>query len=340
MTLATGSRLGPYEILSAIGAGGMGEVYRARDTRLKREVAIKILPEKFLTDPERVGRFEREARAASALSDPHIVTVFDIGEENRIHYFVTEIVEGSDLRGLLDRERLPIRKTLDLAHQIASGLAAAHEKGIVHRDLKPANILITKAGVAKIGDFGLAKLTETKETVTSQMPTSDHMATTDGAVMGTVAYMSPEQARGVGVDFRSDQFSFGSILFEMLTGKRAFEKETPHQTFAGILEDDPPPLSRLNPSIPGSLCWIVERCLAKDPDDRYGSTRDLARDLEHIQSHPSEPSVDARRKPSVHAGAVWATVLALAVIFAVVLFQTRSRHGSIGSLAVLPFSNV
>ncbi|MGH9441288.1 MAG: serine/threonine-protein kinase, partial [Thermoanaerobaculia bacterium] len=205
-------------MISPLGAGGMGEVYRARDTRLGREVAVKVLPEEFARDPERLRRFEGEARAASALSDPHIVTIFDVGAEGRLHYFAGELVEGSDLRRLLDGGAVPIRKALDLAEQIASGLSAAHEKGIVHRDLKPENVLLSKSGLAKIADFGLAKLTETGGSGISQLPTSDGRQTSAGVVMGTVGYMSPEQASGRSVDFRSDQFAFGSILYELLTG--------------------------------------------------------------------------------------------------------------------------
>src|SRR5690349_18089411 len=190
----------------------MGEVYRARDTRLGREVAVKVLPEEFAKDPDRLRRFEGEARAASALSDPHIVTVFDVGQEGGISWFATELVDGTDLRAILG-EPLPVRKVVDLAEQIAEGLAAAHEKGIVHRDLKPENVLIGRSGLAKIADFGLAKLTEPNRDSVSQLPTSDGHRTSAGVVMGTVPYMSPEQARGTELDFRSDQFAFGSVVY-------------------------------------------------------------------------------------------------------------------------------
>jgi len=287
LTLPAGSRLGPYEILSPLGAGGMGEVYRARDTRLGREVAVKVLPPAFAGDPDRLVRFEREARAASALSDPHIVAVYDVGREGGTNYFVSELVEGSDLRTRLETGGLPTRKALELAEQIASGLAAAHEKGIVHRDLKPENILITRSGAAKIADFGLAKLTDPADTGVSELPTSDGHRTSAGIVMGTVSYMSPEQARGSAVDFRSDQFSFGSILYEMLTGKHAFKRESAPETLSAIIREDPRPIAEFVPESPAPVAWIVERCLAKEPSERFASTRDLARDIASIRQHLS-----------------------------------------------------
>ena len=280
----TGSRLGPYEILSPLGAGGMGEVYRARDTRLGREVAIKVLPDEFARDPERLRRFEGEARAASALSDPHIVTVFDVGEEAGVSWFATELVEGTDLRAILG-EPLPVRKVVDLAEQIAEGLAAAHEKGIVHRDLKPENVLINRSGLAKIADFGLAKLTEPSRESVSQLPTSDGHRTSAGVVMGTVPYMSPEQARGSDVDFRSDQFALGSILYEMITGQSAFHRGNAAETMASILREEAPALPA---STPAPLRWIVERCLSKEREGRYGATSDLHRDLRGLREHWSE----------------------------------------------------
>ena len=284
MTLAAGTRLGPYEILSPIGAGGMGEVYRARDPRLGRDVAIKVLPEDFAADPERLRRFESEARSASSLSDPHIVTVFDVGAERGLHYFACELVEGSDVRRVLDAGPPTVRKTLDLAEQIASGLAAAHEKGIVHRDLKPENILLTRSGLAKIADFGLAKLTESGGSGISQLPTTDGHQTSAGVVMGTVGYMSPEQAGGQRVDFRSDQFAFGSILYELLTGRPPFRRATAAETMTAILREEPESLSALAPKTPAPLVWVIERCLSKEPSNRYAATRDLAHDLGRIRT--------------------------------------------------------
>jgi len=285
MTLAPGIRLGPYEILGLLGSGGMGEVYRARDTRLGRDVAIKVLPDELARDPERLRRFEGESRAASALSDPHIVTVFDVGEDRGVSWIATELVEGTDLRALLGSDPLPLRRTIDLAEQIASGLAAAHERGIVHRDLKPENVLVAKSGLAKIADFGLAKVAVSPGGRVSELPTTDGHSTAAGIVMGTVAYMSPEQARGAPVDFRSDQFAFGAILHEMLTGRAAFHRGNPAETMAAILREDPAPLPT---SVPAPLRWIVERCLSKDRESRYGATSDLHRDLRSLREHWSE----------------------------------------------------
>jgi len=294
LSLSSGTRLGPYEILSPLGAGGMGEVYKAKDTRLGRDVAIKVLSNAIASSPEHLRRFEQEARSASALSDPHIVTVHDVGDQDGVHYFASELVEGGDLRTRLGGEPLPIKKTLEIAEQIASGLASAHEKGITHRDLKPENILMTKAGTAKIADFGLAKLAETPDSGLSQMPTIDRIQTTEGVVMGTISYMSPEQAAGRRIDYRSDQFSFGLILYEMLTGKLAFKKETNGETLAAILRDEPRPVAELNPAVPAPLVWIVERCLAKDPDERYASTRDLAREIANVRRHVSDVTSASR----------------------------------------------
>jgi len=287
VSLPAEARLGPYEILSSLGAGGMGEVYRARDTRLGREVAVKVLPEEFAKDPDRLRRFEGEARAASALSDPHIVTVFDVGQEGGISWFATELVDGTDLRAILG-EPLPVRKVVDLAEQIAEGLAAAHDKGIVHRDLKPENVLIGRSGLAKIADFGLAKLTEPNRDSVSQLPTSDGHRTSAGVVMGTVPYMSPEQARGTELDFRSDQFAFGSVVYEMLTGKTAFRRGSHAETLSAILREEPEPIAAAAPTTPAPLRWLVERCLSKEPELRYASTADLRRDLQAIREHLSE----------------------------------------------------
>ncbi|HEY6050682.1 MAG TPA: serine/threonine-protein kinase [Thermoanaerobaculia bacterium] len=285
MPIAPGSRLGPYEILAPIGAGGMGEVYRARDTRLARSVAIKVLPEALSGDPERAARFEREARSASALSHAHVVAVYDVGRSEDRLYLVTEIVEGGDLRSHLSGERLSLRRVVELAAQIASGLAAAHEQGVVHRDLKPENVLIGRNGEAKVGDFGLAKLTERPNGSSSELPTTDGLKTSEGIVMGTLSYMSQEQARGETVDFRSDQFAFGSLLYEMLSGRPSFRRSSAAETLSAIMRDEPEPLRRLDPAIPPTVAWIVERCLAKEPRDRYGSTRDLASDLALAGKH-------------------------------------------------------
>jgi eukaryotic-like serine/threonine-protein kinase len=332
MSLSSGARLGPYEVLSPLGAGGMGEVYRARDTRLGRTVAIKILPEAVAGHPERVSRFEREARSASALTDPHVVSVFDVGHEGDAFYFVTEIVEGGSLREQLARSALPLRRALDLAGQIASGLAAAHEQGIVHRDLKPENVLLTKSGDAKISDFGLAKLTDQSSEPDSHLPTSDGLKTSEGIVLGTVSYMSPEQARGAALDFRSDQFAFGSVFYEMLSGRPAFHRPSAAETLSAIMRDEPPPLRFVEPGIPANVAWIVERCLAKEPGGRYASTRDLALELQLAADRLSDPesrlvspSPAPRRRPAALPWILAAAGLAAAAAMGAAWLLSR-RH--------------
>ena len=288
MAVRKGTRLGPYEVLAPLGSGGMGEVYRARDDRLGREVAIKVLPADLSSDAERLKRFEKEARSASALNHPNIVTIHDIGSFEGVSYIAMERVEGETLRKLLAGGALPVKKLLPIATQIADGLAKAHEAGIVHRDLKPENVMVTNDGLVKILDFGLAKLTATGSGSGegSKLPTMT--GTTPGVVMGTVGYMSPEQASGAAVDFRSDQFCFGSVLYEMVTGKTAFQGKTPIDVLGAILNEEPQSIAALNPRIPAPLRWIVERCLAKESRNRYASTEDLARELATVRDHLSE----------------------------------------------------
>jgi hypothetical protein len=288
--LSAGVRLGPYDVLSRLGAGGMGEVWRARDARLQRDVAVKVLPSELSTDAGRLKRFEKEARSASALNHPNIVTIYDIGQSDSVSYIAMELVEGKTLRELLFAGPLPIKRVLSIAAQVAEGLARAHEAGIVHRDLKPENVMVTKDGLVKILDFGLAKLTYTGADSGEGTNIPTETGTGAGVVLGTVGYMSPEQAGGQPVDFRSDQFSFGSILYELLTGRRAFQKKSGAQTLAAIIEQEPEPIAALNPQTPGPLRWIVERGLAKDPEERYGTTRDLARELATVRDHLSEVS--------------------------------------------------
>jgi eukaryotic-like serine/threonine-protein kinase len=288
VTLATGTKLGPYEILSPIGAGGMGEVYRAKDPRLGREVAIKVLPASLANDAERLRRFEQEARSASALNHPNIVTIHEIGSFDSTPYLAMELIEGMSLRELLASGSLPTKRLLDAAVQIAEGLSKAHSAGIVHRDLKPENVMVTKDGYVKLLDFGLAKLFAAPQEQITGVPTAIQQETQPGTVMGTVGYMSPEQASGRPADFRSDQFALGSILYEMATGKRAFQRGTGAQTLAAIIQEEPEPIAQVNPRAPAPLRWIVERCLAKDPDERYASTRDLARDLKSVREHIGE----------------------------------------------------
>jgi serine/threonine protein kinase len=295
MTIPARTRLGPYELLGSLGAGGMGEVYRARDTRLQREVAVKVLPAKLSSDAARLQRFEREARSASALNHPNIVTIHEVGQSDSTSFIVMELVDGKTLRELLYAGPLPLRKLLSIAAQVADGLAKAHASGIVHRDLKPENVMVTSDGFVKILDFGLAKLThpDSDRGQTEQAPTIPG-GTEPGVVMGTVGYMSPEQAAGQRVDFRSDQFSLGSILYEMATGKRAFERATRPEILTAIIREEPEPIAALNSKAPSQLRWIVERCLAKEPQDRYAATEDLARDLATLREHVSDLSGEAR----------------------------------------------
>ncbi len=287
MPLPPGTKLGPYEIVSALGAGGMGEVYRARDARLGREVAVKVLPASFAADPERLRRFEQEARAVAALNHPNILAIFDIGQHGETQYLVSELLEGETLRDVLRRGVLSHRKAVDYAVQIAHGLGAAHEKDIAHRDLKPDNIFITRDGHVKILDFGLAK------SVKAAVPNSQtSMATMTGAapatdvgtVVGTAGYMSPEQVRGAQVDCRTDIFSFGAVLYEMLCGQRAFQRETTAETMTAILKEDPPELMESGRQIPLGLDRIVRHCLEKSPAQRFQSARDLAFDLESLST--------------------------------------------------------
>ncbi len=287
-----GRSLGQYRITASIGAGGMGEVYRATDARLGRDVAIKVLPAATSADPERRQRFEQEARAASALNHPNILTVYDIGEADGTTYIAMELVEGKTLREILaSEEAVPTKRLLDIAVQTAEGLAKAHAAGIVHRDLKPENLMVSRDGYVKILDFGLAKLTETIREDASVLPTAIAAATQPGTVMGTAGYMSPEQASGQPVDFRSDQFTFGAILYEMATGRRAFQRKTGAETLVAIIREEPESLGQLAPKAPPPVRWIVERLLAKDPEERYASTKDLARDLKSVRDHLSETSV-------------------------------------------------
>ncbi len=296
MALASGSNLGPYLVLGPLGVGGMGEVYRARDTRLDRAVAIKILPASFSADSERLRRFEQEARAASALNHPNIITIYELGHEGAVHYIVMELVEGKTLRDLLASDRQPMRKVLQIATQVADGLTKAHEAGIAHRDLKPENLMVSNDGFVKILDFGLAKLTLPRF---SSSDSSTEGATPYGVVVGTPGYMSPEQASGDAPDFRSDQFSFGLVLYEMVTGKRPFLRPTTAETMVAILREPFAPVGAQNRDAPAPLCWAIERCLAKEPDKRYVSTRELARELCAIRDRFSEkPQKQIEARPS------------------------------------------
>jgi predicted ATPase len=282
MTLPPGTRLGPYEVLSPLGTGGMGEVYFAKDSRLEREVALKILPPEVGSDPDRHRRFEEEARAASALNHPNIITVYDIGASGATSFIAMELVRGKTLRELINDGPLPVRRLIALGSQIAEGLSTAHEAGVVHRDLKPENVMVTREGLVKILDFGLAKRTPARAANASSVGT-EVQGTEPGTVMGTAGYMSPEQAIGQPLDFRSDQFSLGAVLYEMATGRRAFGRRSVPETLTAILREEPEPLAAAAPATPAPLCWIIERCLAKDPEERYASSRDLARDISTVR---------------------------------------------------------
>ena len=279
MPLPPGSRLGPYEIVSPLGAGGMGEVYRARDPRLGRDVAVKILPDALADDPEHLNRFEREARAVAALSHPNVLAIFDVGD-GEVPFLVTELLEGETLRPLLDRGALSARKAVDLGMQLVAGLAAAHDRGLVHRDLKPANVFVTTGGQVKILDFGLARevgaLSGPAEAITRPQ-------TVRGTVLGTLGYMAPEQLRGLDADTRSDIFACGAILYEMLTGRRAFRGESPADTIGAILKD-PPASLQFPPGTPPALASLVRRSLEKDPSLRYQSARELLSALELLST--------------------------------------------------------
>jgi hypothetical protein len=320
MSLAPGSRLGPYEIVAAIGAGGMGEVYRARDTRLGRDVAVKVLPEGFTGDPDRRARFEREAKAIAALSHPNILAIFDVGTDDGQMYAVTELLEGQSLRDRLSAGVLPVRKSVEVTVQIARGLAAAHDRGIVHRDLKPENVFLLTGGQVKILDFGLAR-----QMPTATGSTETGVAATDpGTVMGTVGYMAPEQVRGQAVDARTDLFALGAVLYEALTGRRAFKRATAAETMTAILNDDPPDLSATRTDLPAALDRIVRHCLEKNPAERFQTALDVAFALETLTggSTASQPSIPAsaraatvERKPVL----AWslATAACLVAAFAV-----------------------
>src|SRR5947209_2174914 len=351
MSLTTGTKLGPYEIVAPLGAGGMGEVYRARDSRLKREVAIKVLPQAFSLDADRLRRFEQEALATAALNHPNILAVFDIGTNEGSPYVVSELLEGETLRDRLRGGSIPVRKTLDYALQIAHGLAAAHEKGIIHRDLKPENVFITKDGRVKILDFGLARLlpSETETSGQTMAPTVT-AATEPGVVMGTVGYMSPEQVRGKPADVRSDIFSLGAVLYEMLTGRRAFRGDSAVETMSAILKEEPAEISASRPDTSPGLERIVRRCLEKAPEQRFQSARDLAFALSETATAPAaarpfpEPPPSRRRIVLAVTGAILAVGLGAAILAVRAgVSKTRALASAghpIASLAVLPLQNL
>jgi serine/threonine protein kinase/Tol biopolymer transport system component len=323
MALTPGTKLGPYEIQSVLGAGGMGEVYRAKDTRLGRDVALKILPESFARDAERLRRFEQEARAVAALNHPNILAIHDIGEQNGVPFLVSELLEGESLRATLDRGALPQRKTIEFGVQVAQGLAAAHEKGIVHRDLKPENIFLTKDARVKILDFGLAKLAQRAGADSNDLTlTSEHTAA--GVVMGTASYMAPEQVRGEPVDPRTDIFAFGAVLYEMLCGIRAFRRDTMAETMTAVLKEDPPEFSGPSRMVSPTLDRIVRRCLEKNPEQRFQSARDLSFALSALSGTETSSAARAVAAPRRVPLLLWLSgILMLAAVAGVTWFIAR-----------------
>ncbi len=350
--LNPGTRIGPYEVIASIGAGGMGEVFRARDTRLGRDVAVKVLPAEYASDPGRLRRFEQEARAVAALSHPNILAVFDVGsapmsagvgaglaparegarpsptrgEEVMVHYLVTELLEGKSLRDRLKDGGLTVRKAVETGIQIAHGIAAAHEKGIVHRDLKPGNVFVTKDGHVKVLDFGIAKLTRPdpgpQATTLTPEPSTD-----TGAVLGTVGYMSPEQVKGLPTDHRTDIFSFGCVLYEMLSGRSPFHKDTTAEIMAAILHEEPPDLVELGKEVPPGLARLVRHCLEKEPPDRFQSARDVAFDLESLSQTTPAATGPLRLATARKRMAVGILGLALLGLCAAVFFLLGERAG-------------
>jgi eukaryotic-like serine/threonine-protein kinase len=347
VTLSAGARLGPYEIQAILGRGGMGEVYRAFDTRLNREVAIKILPASLQSDTESIRRFQNEARAVASLSHPNVVPVFDVGEQDGVRYAVTELVVGETLRVRLANAPLPTAEAAEIAAQIAEGLAAAHEKGVIHRDVKPENIVFTASGSPRILDFGLAKLTSAaRDSSSEEEPTRSALLTEPGVISGTVGYMSPEQVRGQPLDGRSDLFSLGVVLYEMLTARRPFRGESQVETMNAILKEEPPPDPVLA-ELPPELERILLRCLAKRRENRYHSGADLAHDLRSSLTATSSGTIRAQTPARGRRSVFPLVPVGLAVLAAVVAgaFLLSRRHGASSSapprtLAVLPFRSI
>jgi serine/threonine protein kinase len=346
---ATGRRIGPYQILNLIGAGGMGEVYLAEDTTLGRRVALKLLPARFTKDTDRVLRFEMEARAASALNHPNIVTIHQIGQIDGTHFIVTEFIEGQTLRRRIKNAPMPLPEVLDVANQVALALGSAHAAGIVHRDIKPENVIQRPDGLVKVLDFGLAKLSEELVPVGDENAPRVGIHTESGVVMGTTRYMSPEQARGQRLDARTDIFSLGVVLYEMVSGCPPFAGATASDVLAAILKEEPPPLSHYSAAVPAELERIVRKTLAKELNERYSTSRDLQLDLKRLQQNlelqakfgPPGP-VDLKRPlPVSRRRAIWlASVAAAAATTGFATWRFWPHGAGIRSLAVLPFVNV
>ena len=340
MTLAAGARLGPYEILSPLGAGGMGEVYRARDTRLGRDVAVKVLPAHLSTDPERRERFEREAKAVSSLSHPHVCALHDVGREGDVDYLVMELLEGETLQDRLARGALPTEQVLRYGAEIGDALDAAHRKGIVHRDLKPGNVMLTKTGV-KLLDFGLARAAESAASPSglTALPTVAGNLTQEGTILGTFQYMAPEQLEGKPADGRTDIFALGAVLYEMATGRKAFSGQSQASLIAAILEREPAPVSSIQPMTPPALERAIRSCLAKDPEDRWQSAKDVASELRWIGQASSQPGTPAPALPSrARRERLWMAVAGVAVGVSAVLAWASARARPSPATAALRFS--
>ena len=337
MTLSTGSRLGPYEIVAPLGAGGMGEVYKARDTRLERTVAIKVLPSRLASDADALARFEREARAVAALSHPNILAIHDFGTHEGIAYAVTELLEGRTLRERLEEGPLSPRKAIEYGVQAAHGLAAAHDRGIVHRDLKPENLFVTNDGRVKILDFGLARVPVPDTSAPATEVRTATVGTEPGVVMGTVGYMSPEQVRGQVADHRSDVFSFGAVLYEMLARQRAFQGASAADTMSAVLNREPE-LTRIVTGIAPGLEQILRRCLEKNPGERFQSAHDLAFALRSLSGSGASAAA-VPRAPSRRRLALWAAAVLLLLVAGAALLSRGLGRRPIDSLAVLPFAN-
>ena len=347
MPLQPGTTLGPYEILSPIGAGGMGEVYKARDTRLDRTVAIKVLPEHVASDPDLKQRFEREAKTISSLNHPHICTLHDIGTQDGIDFLVMEYLEGDTLAQRLEKGALPLDQALKVAVEIADALDKAHRQGITHRDLKPGNIMLTKAG-AKLLDFGLAKLRDPKAAVISPFERETRRAslTSEGTILGTLQYMAPEQLEGKDADARTDIFAFGSVVYEMITGKEAFTGESQASLIAAILDSQPTPMSTLQPMSPPALDRVVRKCLGKDPEDRWQDVRDATDELKWIAEGGSQAGVavpagvPARGQSRLAWSVATVTTVLLAVALAVPYLNRAPAETATSRFSVLAEAGV
>jgi eukaryotic-like serine/threonine-protein kinase len=344
---AVGSWIGPYQVLSLIGAGGMGKVYLAQDSRLGRKIALKVLPKEFTQDPDRVRRFEQEARAASALNHPNIITIFEIGRVDDAHYIATEYIEGRTIRQQMKQAPLELQQALDIACQIVSALAAAHEAGIVHRDVKPENIMIRPDGYVKVLDFGIAKLTEAHTasldavSVDTEAQTAHALKTETGVVLGTTSYMSPEQARGLGVDARTDLFSLGVVIYEMFADVAPFTGPTSADVLAAILAHEPPPVTSLIPEAPEALDWIIAKTLRKDREQRYQTAKELLGDMRGLKQRLE---FEEELKRSMGSGVISANIIDRADQSSTARHVTARPHTSqvrevIDSLAVLPLVN-